>query len=89
MTEPTARQRAYRIIFEHNTPAGKTFDVALIISIVASVMVVMLESVATNHPEWFPKTPRKQTRPCSYSLPQRHKLAVKPPKVCGSVYSVI
>lgn len=49
MSEPalTARQRVYRIIFEHDTPPGKAFDVALIVAIVASVIVVMLESVAT------------------------------------------
>jgi len=43
---PTSlRQRTYEIIFEHDTPAGKAFDVALILVIVASVIVVMLESV--------------------------------------------
>lgn len=47
MTVRTARQRVYTIIFEHDTPAGKAFDVALIVAIVASVIVVMLESVAT------------------------------------------
>ena len=41
----TARQRAYQIIFGHETAAGRAFDVALILSIIASVMVVMLESV--------------------------------------------
>jgi voltage-gated potassium channel len=39
------RARAYEIIFEHDTPAGKTFDVVLIWLIVASVVVVMLDSV--------------------------------------------
>jgi voltage-gated potassium channel len=47
MSEPalTARQRVYRIIFEHDTPLGKAFDVALIITIVTSVIIVMVESV--------------------------------------------
>jgi len=43
----TARQRTHEIIFEHDTAAGKAFDVALIIAIIASVIVVMLESVTT------------------------------------------
>jgi len=36
----------HEIIFEAETPAGKLFDVALIFSIVLSVLVVMLDSVA-------------------------------------------
>lgn len=39
------RQRLYVIIFEADTRAGKAFDVALIAAILASVVVVMLESV--------------------------------------------
>ena len=47
---PTAEQPAwkhslYTIIFESDTPAGKSFDVALLIAIGLSVTVVMLESV--------------------------------------------
>jgi voltage-gated potassium channel len=44
-TPMTARQRTYEIIFGHHTPAGRAFDVALILSIIVSVIVVMLESV--------------------------------------------
>lgn len=40
------RRKAYRIIFEADTPVGKAFDVGLIVTILASVLVVMLESVA-------------------------------------------
>lgn len=39
------RDDLYRIIFEHDTPAGKLFDVLLIAAILASVAAVMLESV--------------------------------------------
>ena len=35
----------YEIIFESDTPAGKGFDLLLIISILMSVIVVMLDSV--------------------------------------------
>lgn len=59
---PAWRQRAYIIIFGHDTPAGKAFDLALIISITLSVIAVMLDSVASIHDayggalyvvEWF------------------------------------
>ncbi|MEL6593732.1 MAG: ion transporter [Bacteroidota bacterium] len=39
------RERVHEIIFEADTPAGKAFDVGLLIAIVLSVVVVMLESV--------------------------------------------
>jgi voltage-gated potassium channel len=39
------RERWYEIIFEADTPAGKAFDVALLVAILLSVLVVMLESV--------------------------------------------
>ncbi len=40
------RAHLHRVIFEADTPAGKTFDVALLVAIVASVVAVCLESVA-------------------------------------------
>jgi len=39
------REKLYEIIFEADTPLGKLFDEILIISILASVLVVMLDSV--------------------------------------------
>ena len=48
------RDKLYEIIFEADTPAGKLFDVALLIVILVSVALVMLESVPgirTNHRE--------------------------------------
>jgi voltage-gated potassium channel len=56
------REKLRIIIFEADTPAGKAFDVALLVSIVISVSVVMAESVASirerygdelNFAEWF------------------------------------
>jgi voltage-gated potassium channel len=58
----TWRSRTHEIIFEADTPAGKAFDIALILSIVASVVAVMLDSVRVIHDayggflyavEWF------------------------------------
>ena len=40
------REQMHEVIFEADTPAGKAFDVVLIVSILLSVTVVMLESVA-------------------------------------------
>lgn len=39
------RARLHEIIFEADTPAGKAFDVLLLIAILASIAVVMLDSV--------------------------------------------
>jgi voltage-gated potassium channel len=46
------RDDLYRIIFEADTPLGKLFDIVLVISIVLSVLVVMLDSVASIHAQW-------------------------------------
>ena len=39
------RERSRRVIFEADTPGGKAFDVVLLVLIVASVLLVMIESV--------------------------------------------
>ena len=41
------RQKLFEIIFEADTPAGKWFDIVLIICILLSVVVVMLDSVSS------------------------------------------
>jgi voltage-gated potassium channel len=60
--ERPLRARAAEVIFGHDTVAGKAFDVALIVAILASVLVVMLETVvdladawnvALRRAEWF------------------------------------
>jgi voltage-gated potassium channel len=43
----TWRKVLHEVIFEADTPAGKWFDVILILSIVLSVIVVMLDSIAS------------------------------------------
>jgi voltage-gated potassium channel len=45
----TWRSKLQEVIFESNTTAGKAFDICLLISILASITVVMLDSVATLH----------------------------------------
>ncbi|GAO28008.1 ion transporter [Geofilum rubicundum] len=41
----TLREKIYQIIFEADTPAGKRFDIALLVVIVISIALVMLESI--------------------------------------------
>ncbi|WP_341501522.1 ion transporter [Gallaecimonas sp. GXIMD4217] len=46
------RGRLNEIIFGYDTPAGRTFDVMLILAIVLSVVAVMLDSVDGIHADW-------------------------------------
>jgi voltage-gated potassium channel len=45
-TRKTWKQSVYEVIFEHDTLPSKTFDVALLVVVLASVCVVLLESVS-------------------------------------------
>ena len=40
------KDKLYEIIYEADTPAGKLFDIVLLIFILASILLVMLESVS-------------------------------------------
>jgi len=40
------QRRWYEIIFEADTPAGKAFDVGLLVVILVSIVVVMVESLS-------------------------------------------
>ena len=44
---PTTREQLHEIIFEADTPGGKTFDVVLLWLILLSVLTVLLESVSS------------------------------------------
>jgi voltage-gated potassium channel len=46
------RQHVYTVIFGHETRAGRLFDELLIVAILASVLVIMLESVASIRTEY-------------------------------------
>ena len=46
------RQRMHEVIFGAETPAGKAFDVVLLVAIVLSVVAVMLDSVAEINARW-------------------------------------
>lgn len=51
---PPWRRELHRVIFEHDTRAGKLFDVVLIATILVSVIVVMLDSVPAMRAEHGP-----------------------------------
>jgi voltage-gated potassium channel len=49
------RPKLYEIIFKSDTPAGKRFDIALLVVILSSVLVVvMLESVSALQQRYGP-----------------------------------
>ena len=47
------KEKLYKIIFEHDTKTGKTFDIWLIIFVFLSVLAVMLETVDSINLEYF------------------------------------
>jgi len=49
------RARLHEIIFEAETPAGKGFDVGLLVAIVLSILAVCLESVAEVRTQYGPQ----------------------------------
>ena len=49
-----ARQRIHEVIFEADTPAGKLFDLILFAAICGSVIVVLLESMASMRAQYGP-----------------------------------
>ena len=48
------RHKIHEIIFEADTPAGKIFDLSLLILILLSVLAVMLESVDSLRNQYQP-----------------------------------
>lgn len=52
---PAWRKTLHVVIFGHTTPAGKAFDVALIVSILLSVVAVMLDSVSSIRDAYGPE----------------------------------
>ena len=47
------RKRLYNIIFEHDTKAGRLFDIILLWLILLSVAVVIIESIQEYHTNFF------------------------------------
>ena len=47
------RREIYRVVFESDTQAGRLFDKLLVIAILASVIVVIADSVEGLHSKWY------------------------------------
>lgn len=95
---PAAWQRRwYEIIFEADTPAGKAFDVALLIVILGSVGVVMLESLDTEklnaiHPRlsvWLLQVEWAVTLVFSLEFLARIACVANPSRYVGSFFGVV
>ncbi|MGB1975011.1 MAG: ion transporter [Vibrio toranzoniae] len=52
MSRQPIKHHLYVIIFGTHTPAGRAFDISLIIAIVASLIVLILESIPSVATEW-------------------------------------
>ena len=54
MTSPqsTRRDRLYIVVFQSDTPAGRRFDKILLLIILASLLVVIIDSVETVHSQY-------------------------------------
>ena len=49
---PSWRHELHEVIFEAETPAGKAFDIGLLLCILISILAVILDSVAEIRAEW-------------------------------------
>lgn len=52
LSNETLKKQLYTIIFESNTKAGKAFDITLLWAIVASIALVIIESMQGISPMW-------------------------------------
>ena len=54
------RQKIHDIIYEADTPAGKVFDISLIIVIIISVVLVALETVGWINQQYYEINPQNK-----------------------------
>lgn len=52
-TRNATKEKLHQIIFKTNTQTGRYFDIALMVFIIASVLVVMLESVSEIQIQYY------------------------------------
>src|SRR5687768_2938773 len=48
----TWKERLHETVFESNTTAGKTFDIALLVFILSSIIVVIFDSIPAYHEKY-------------------------------------
>ncbi len=86
------RERWYEIIFEADTPAGKLFDILLLIAILLSVLVVMFESVESfriSHSEFLQRAEWGFTILFTIEYLLRIICARRPMKYIFSFYGIV
>ncbi|HUT92421.1 MAG TPA: ion transporter [Thermoguttaceae bacterium] len=86
------RSRMHEVIFEADTPAGKAFDVVLLVVILVSVIVVMLDSVVEIHGQYgVPLAVAEWTITILFTLEYAARLAcvVRPSKYALSFYGLV
>lgn len=86
------KEKLYNIIFEADTPAGKAFDIVLLIAIGLSVLLVMLESVQGFESEYRPFFKAAEwlfTILFTIEYILRIISAPKPLKYIGSIFGII
>ena len=86
------RNELYRIIFEADTPAGKAFDVALLVLILLSVVLIMLDSVDAireAHGLWLLWGERIITALFTIEYILRLWTAYKPMRYARSFYGIV
>jgi len=86
------RLRVFRIIFDHDTPSGRLFDVLLIVAILASVAVTMLDSMPRfRERDWGAFFALEWTFTVLFTLEYMSRLLVvrEPLRYARSFYGVI
>ena len=86
----TWQRRWYEVIFEADTPAGKAFDVALLLVILVSLVTVMLESVHPEQPSvWLQQVEWVITVLFSLEFLARLACVAKPSRYIGSFFGIV
>jgi voltage-gated potassium channel len=88
----TIKTKLHEIIFEADTPAGKAFDIGLIFTILLSVLVVKLESVADIRQHYGPALwTLEWSFTIAFTLEYLLRLSCvdKPRRYAGSFYGVV
>ncbi len=91
------QRRWYEVIFEADTPAGKTFDIGLLVVILVSIVVVMIESLADEklekiHPQllgWLHAIEWAITLLFSLEFLARLACVAKPSRYAWSFFGVV
>lgn len=86
------KEKLHEIIFEADTPAGKLFDLVLLVAILVSVILVILESVESlrnNYEEFFSKSEWTFTIIFSLEYVLRIIITKKPLRYIFSFYGMV